>query len=603
MLIVVHLYLEDNKLTGVVPQQICQRKETGQLLSLTTDCGFAHSSLVQCDCCGPECFSHGNGNGGGGDDLVQFDERELAIVEKLRGLSGGAVDEDDTPQNRAALWIMKADSKKLNAESPHLYQRYIMTLLREIGDDTCFERESGVDECHWMSKGVCGMVWERIACDSKGDVEYLKLDNCNMSGPIPSELKELTSLNYIDLSDNRFSGNIPFELESLHNLGGLIMIIMTMPYSPKNLQSFSKLSKTGHMYLEKNMLIGQMPEQICDLRNNYKLLKLTADCDLESAEIMCDCCTNCESSNPGFDSRQSAVLEKLKILSSEKISQSGSPQERAADWIINDDAMALTASDDRLYQRYVLAILYFMMGNEKWFSLNGKTRECMWERIGCNSEEEIVHIKFDHCDIQGTIPPEIKILQKLEFLDLSHNELVGEVPDELANLGNLEKLYLEGNDLSGAVPNDLCKRRDEGFLLVATTDCDKVQCPCCDNCDSDSPNPPSSGDNEGTEELRREFIREKINDLSPNLAETAQSPQNEAMHWLMDDDKLHLSIESPHFTQRYVIAVIYFTLGGNNWKDAFWKLTGDQHECEYTGIECNDAKRVVMMDFCKSDPT
>lgn len=55
--------------------------------------------------------------------------------------------------------------------------------------------------------------------------------------------------------------------------------------------------------LHGNRLTGQMPEEICELRENYNLEVLEADCGEgagggESPIFECRCCTTCHDSKP-----------------------------------------------------------------------------------------------------------------------------------------------------------------------------------------------------------------------------------------------------------------------------------------------------------------
>jgi len=574
----VHMYLEENSLTGDVPESVCQLRDNAELLSFVTDC-LPGDRSVNCDCCtncpiegdadGPE-----DGNNGSNDHFESLNPGELAIMNKLRLISGHALDVVGTPEHNAAHFIMKEDSLKLTANDEFLYQRYVVTLLGEMSgsQDACFERESGVSECNWLSKGLGGVTWERIACDSNGVLEYLKLDGCGISGGIPSEIEVLSKLNYLDLSNNAFSGNVPDELSALTNL--------------------------GHLYLEKNSLVGEVPEQVCDLRNYAKLMKFNTDCTNDDKKILCECCTNCVNTDTTeIDTRQEALLEKLKGISGNSVTESGTVQSKAANWIMFKDTKMLTASSKQLYQRYALAVLYFMMGNERWFTLDAEAEECMWERIGCDTDGRVNYIKFDHCDMHGPIPHEISVLTELEHLDLSGNSIDGGVVDELETLQKLKTLYLENNIIVGAVPSGICTRKEEGLLVDFTTDCgtdanQKVQCSCCDNCAVGLPPSPGLTD----EETRIQAIKGMVTTLSNGVNNVPNTPQNLAMKWIMDDDKQHSNVGSPHFAQRYVIAVIYFSIGGEGWINSFW-LSPQQNECDIPGVQCNSVGRITKIEF------
>jgi len=344
-----------------------------------------------------------------------------------------------------------------------------------------------------------------------------------------------------------------------------------------------------------------VPDDVCNLRNQDRLIVFKADCTSDDNEVVCGCCTNCEkSSSVSLDNRELAVMAKLKLLSGSKLFETDSPQQLAANWIVKEDGLMLTASSQNLYQRYVLAVLFFMMGDEKWFSLGSNTSECIWERIGCDANGSVNHIKFDHCDMHGPIPSEIKVLTELNYLDLSENKLDGVLPGELASLDQLSKLFLEGNDIVGAVPFGLCMRHSEGLLLGFTSDCAKVQCTCCNNCMAGSNTTPSDGNNvAGADTTRQQQIKQKCNDLSNGASDIMLTPQSLAMQWIRDDDQLQLNVDSPHFNQRFVVVVIYFSLGGDSWIDAFWLNPVAQGECVIPGITCNSSNRITKLDFCK----
>ena len=57
--------------------------------------------------------------------------------------------------------------------------------------------------------------------------------------------------------------------------------------------------------------------------------------------------------------------------------------------------------------------------------------------------------------LAGPIPPEIGDLGDLRELSLWGNALAGPIPPEIGNLGNLTRLQLEGNQLSGPIPVEL----------------------------------------------------------------------------------------------------------------------------------------------------
>ena len=72
-----------------------------------------------------------------------------------------------------------------------------------------------------------------------------------------------------------------------------------------------------------------------------------------------------------------------------------------------------------------MALFYYKMGdNNKFFFLLESTNECAWDRIQCDGNGYIHHLRFDHCDLRGPIPSqEIHALNSkyIAFLSLFYD--------------------------------------------------------------------------------------------------------------------------------------------------------------------------------------
>ena len=76
----------------------------------------------------------------------------------------------------------------------------------------------------------------------------------------------------------------------------------------------------------------------------------------------------------------------LTVVGAEKLSDETSPQAKAAEWLINEDPMALDPDADSLIQRYLLALFYFDTTQVKeWLSCNkpkaNETSECGFQKL------------------------------------------------------------------------------------------------------------------------------------------------------------------------------------------------------------------------------
>ena len=91
---------------------------------------------------------------------------------------------------------------------------------------------------------------------------------------------------------------------------------------------------------------------------------------------------------------------------------------------------------------------------EDGFALQGT--ECGWYGISCNfSMDRVQWVQINRNNLNGSIPPEIGNLTKLESLDLFGNQLAGSIPMELGDLDELVQLGLEQNQLSGSIPPEV----------------------------------------------------------------------------------------------------------------------------------------------------
>ena len=95
-------------------------------------------------------------------------------------------------------------------------------------------------DTNWLSNGPLG-EWHGVSTDADGRVAELDLDGKQLSGPIPSELGNLTNLERLSFWGNQLSGPIPSELGNLDNLELL--------------------------YLDSNQLSGSIPSELGDLDN------------------------------------------------------------------------------------------------------------------------------------------------------------------------------------------------------------------------------------------------------------------------------------------------------------------------------------------------
>jgi len=326
-----------------------------------------------------------------------------------------------------------------------------------------------------------------------------------------------------------------------------------------------------------------------------------------------------------YDPRENDIINKLFVISGHAIYQKGSPQFNATKWILNEDVMTVRGTDPFLVQRFIMVIFFFQRkkgaktkGWGNWINIAGS--ECFWDGVTCDKDGHVEGIKLDDHDLVGTIPTEVGNLQQLKNLDLSLNSFTGVIPTELGALNKLESLILNYNDLIGTVPFQLCSLRDSETLIVLTTDCTeevtKVICDCCINCryydggiDKSGSNtlPPTksphagSSMGDGVRPLigREKLIYDRCAQISGNaitLPRNNESPQNFAMHWMINDDKSMVGVGTLYFIQRYVMAIMYFSLCEESWNFHSW-LSSSDNECTFQGVACDYNQIINKLTF------
>ncbi len=165
--------------------------------------------------------------------------------------------------------------------------------------------------------------------------------------------------------------------------------------------------------MEKNNdLEGSVPELLCLRKEQGKLIQFSVQCNGEYSKIDCNCCDHCNGNDHGnlptgdgdksdgvLNELQKDVLDRLKTLSGNQITVSGTPQNKAAFWLVQTDKAQVPAGSSFLFQRYVIAMLHFMItdGVPNMLEQDSNLDECNWDGIGCNGEGHVISIRFGTC--------------------------------------------------------------------------------------------------------------------------------------------------------------------------------------------------------------
>ena len=132
---------------------------------------------------------------------------------------------------------------------------------------------------NWLSNEALS-AWHGVTTDADGRVTDLLFYDNQLTGTIPTQLGQLTKLQYLNLNNNELSGTIPTELRRLTKLTGLDLgnnrLTGTIP------TQLGQLTELRYLNLHDNQLTGTIPTQLGQLT---KLTALYLDSNELSGEI------------------------------------------------------------------------------------------------------------------------------------------------------------------------------------------------------------------------------------------------------------------------------------------------------------------------------
>ncbi|WP_354636243.1 Calx-beta domain-containing protein [Planktothricoides raciborskii] len=246
--------------------------------------------------------------------------------------------------------------------------------------------------------------WGVYVSTTTGRVTSLVLSDNNLSGTIPPELGNLSSLQELYLYNNNLSGSIPPELGNLSSLKYLSLYNNNLSGSiSPELGNLSSLQELG---LFENNLSGSIPPELGNL-SSLKYLSLGGN--------------NLSGSIPPELGNLSS-LQELWLYDS-TLSGSIPPE------------LGNLSSLERLY-----------------LSENNLSGSIPPELGNLSSLQKL---DLGNNNLSGSIPPELGNLSSLTELYLFINNLSGSIPPELGNLSSLQYLFLDSNSLSGSVPESV----------------------------------------------------------------------------------------------------------------------------------------------------
>ncbi|KAK9019255.1 hypothetical protein V6N11_053781 [Hibiscus sabdariffa] len=249
-------------------------------------------------------------------------------------------------------------------------------------------------------------------------LKYLDLSYNSLTGELPQSLGKLTRLKHLNLSYNSFEGFIPMKWGNLKSLVSLQMVSCNIsghiPYSLGNLTNLNQLD------LSYNQITGPTPSTLGYLANLKKVFLFHNQI---SGTIP-----------PSLGGLINLEAEAL-LLTGLWIWYGGDASERC-EW-----PGELPQSLGKLTRLKHLNLSYN--------SFEGSI-PLEWGNL-----KSLMSLQMESCSISGPIPYTLGNLTNLKQLDLSHNQISGDIPPTLGGLTNLEILQFISNQISGLIPSSL----------------------------------------------------------------------------------------------------------------------------------------------------
>ena len=307
------------------------------------------------------------------------------------------------------------------------------------------------DNTNWTSNEALS-EWHGVTTDANGRVTDLYLTQNGLSGEIPAELGDLTSLLNLYLWQNNLSGEIPAELGGLTSL--LILYLGDNNLSGEIPAELGGLTSLQNLYLAQNGLSGEIPAELGDLTS---LLTLDLQNNNLSGEIPAEL--------GGLTSLQNLFLRDNN-LSGEIPAELGGLTSLLNLYLRNNNLSGeIPAELGDLSSLLVLDLQNNNLSGEIPAELGGLTnlQNLYLAQNGLSGEipaelgdlSSLQYLYLWGTELSGEIPAELGGLSSLLVLDLARNNLSGEIPAELGDLTSLWSLFLWGNYLSGEIPAEL----------------------------------------------------------------------------------------------------------------------------------------------------
>ncbi|XP_004307768.1 PREDICTED: LRR receptor-like serine/threonine-protein kinase FLS2-like [Fragaria vesca subsp. vesca] len=301
--------------------------------------------------------------------------------------------------------------------------------------------------------GRLSKILETFSVCGSNRIETLSLRSCNLSGPIPVSLGNLSCLERLDISHNQFNGTLP------ESIGQLKMLT----YLDISYNSFQGVVSEAHFthLTELSIFLG-----------NENSLRLNTSRDwippFQKLEYLC---LDFWHLGPEFPTWIQKSPFRLRDLS---LSGTGL-SDTIPNWVWNSSTRYLNLSHNQLHGELpsLAATTYWVIdlssnqfngslplvsSNVSILDLSNSSFSGSVSHFFCDTRDgpkqlQLLHLGNNH--LVGRIPDCWMNWKNLKYVNLERNSFTGNIPSSMGHLPLLGSLYLRNNQLSGELPSSM----------------------------------------------------------------------------------------------------------------------------------------------------
>ena len=299
-------------------------------------------------------------------------------------------------------------------------------------------------------------------------LESLDLSNNYLTGPVPSEMINLSNLEHLYLKGNRLSGCVPVGLRNVpHNDLDAVRLpncagptTPTIPQPPKVGQAIPGTA-TGLLIVEWRAPLSDGGSDI--IAYDMRYIETSSDKAVDSnwKEVQ-----NVWTAGGGAFSYQLAGLTndteydlQVRAVNLEgdgpwSIPVTGTPLTPSA--CVTEGAVADAKTTGLVSDCEILLEARDTLSGSATLNWTVDTPIAHWNGVRLDERlRRVTVLNLRQLGLGGSLPSEISGLTALEWLALHDNDLTGPIPRELGSLPKLRRLWLSGNRLTGEIPAEL----------------------------------------------------------------------------------------------------------------------------------------------------